>query len=97
MWGMAGILGYLATRGVLKASEVDLPTKPYHNRRFERDATRSERDLENLTSHADTTVRRYNGKELFLLLDGHVTTCSPGEVMADNKSFFLKREFAINL
>ena len=53
--------------------------------------------LGNLMIYADTaSARRYNGKGLYLLLDGHVATYSPGEIMADNKYLFLKRKPSVN-
>lgn len=53
--------------------------------------------LGNLMIYADTAAaRRYNGKGLYLLLDGHVTAYSPEEIMANSKYLFLKRKSTIN-
>lgn len=37
-------------------------------------------------------ARRYNGKGLYLLLDGHVTAYTPEEIMADDHYLFKKRK-----
>lgn len=50
--------------------------------------------LENLLIYPNTNnaARRYEGKGIYLLLDGHVSLYSPEEIMANGNYLFLKRK-----
>lgn len=90
-----GEFGYTAgTKGwASRLAEVERPTQTIIIGTSKEIPEGANVTLGNLMIYADSAAaRRYNGKGMYLLLDGHVAAYSPEEIMANGKYLFLKRK-----